>query len=430
MITVSQIRGGKGYMSKHLSANDYYSENETVIGHWHGKSAWALGLEGQEVTAQAFDSLAINRHPHYGGKLRPRDSKVSFHDFVVSAPKSVSVVALVGGDERLREAYDHCVEKAFARLESFAARRERKGKFHGSEEYVRTGDTVAAVFKHDASRLLDPQLHTHLVFANLTWDQKTGQWFALQPKLMAEESKAWIRGRFYRDLEKACQQLGYRTQRDYEGFRLLEMRKSTEVAMSQRAVQRQRFEQRYTQTFGRRPSKKRIEYFIKDRKGAALKRFRDEFEVAFGTKPSAQQVSEFVVDWRSDKMATSSKDQVAQVRHHRLTVEQRSEVQYLVKQAQERERESQQKTNAQGIVPDNEPLSMTPPSISKAKPFKAAKEKSMPPRVVKSNQRIEAIRRMKRGVAVARASQGHPASLLAAQIRLVAKKNNANQRRI
>ncbi|WP_411845636.1 MobF family relaxase [Roseibacillus persicicus] len=430
MITVSQIRGGTGYMSRHLSANDYYSEKETVVGDWQGKSAWALGLEGQEVTAQAFDALAINRHPEHGGKLRPRDSKVSFHDFVISAPKSVSVAALVGGDERLREAYDQCVKQAFERLESFAARRERKGKFHGSEEYVRTGDTVAAVFKHDTSRLLDPQLHTHMVFANLTWDQTAGQWYALQPKLMAEESRIWIRGRFYRELESACQRLGYRTQRDQEGFRLLDMRKSTEVAMSQRTVQRKSFENRYEKTFGHRPSKKRIEYFIKERKGAALKRFRDEFEVAFGTKPSAQQVSEFVVDWRSDKMATSSKEQVAQVRHHRLTEEQRSEVHQLVKQAREGERESLQQTQGQTLNPNNDTFAITPPPTHKEKPLKAAKTKAAQRHPVQTPHRAEVIRRMKRGMVLARALQGHPATLVAAQIRQTARKRNENQRRV
>lgn len=431
MITVSQIRGGKGYMSKHLSANDYYSENETVVGHWQGKSALALGLEGKEVTAQAFDALAINRHPQHGGKLRPRDSKVSFHDFVVSAPKSVSVAALVGGDERLREAYDQCVEKAFARLESFAARRERKGKFHGSEEYVRTGETIAAVFKHDTSRLLDPQLHTHLVFSNLTWDQNTGQWFALQPKLMAEESKAWIRGRFYRELEAACHQLGYRTQRDHEGFRLLDMKKSTELAMSQRAAERKRFEERYEETFRHRPSKKRIEYFIKDRKGAALKRFRDEFEVAFGTKPTAQEVSGFVVDWRSDKMAKSSREEVAEIRkNQRLTNEQWSEVQQLVKQAREGNAQSPQKVPSQAFALENEPLSTAPPLAQKAKPIKVTKTKRETHRPVKTGNRAEIIRRMKRGMVVARALQGHPAALLASQVRQAARKRNEAQRRI
>lgn len=412
-------------MSSHLSANDYYSENETVVGQWLGKSAWALGLEGKVVTAQAFDALAINRHPQHGGKLRPRDSKVSFHDFVISAPKSVSVAAIVGGDERLREAYDQCAEKAFNRLESFAARRERKGKFHGSEEFVRTKNTVAAVFKHDTSRLLDPQLHTHMVFANITWDQKTGQWFALQPKLMAEQSRVWIRGRFYRELEAACQRLGYRTQRDHEGFRLLDMNKSVELAMSQRTLQKKLFEARYEELFRRRPSKKRIEYFIKDRKDAALKRFRDEFEITFGTKPSPQQTAEFVIDWRSDKMASSTKDTVIEIqRYQRLSKEQWGEVQQLVKQA--RKGESQQTTQNLGIAPESQPLSMAPTTIKKIKPIKKVKSISLRP--VKTANRVDAMRRMKRGLVIARALQGHPTALLAAQIRQSARKRNEAQR--
>lgn len=319
MITVSQIRGGKNYMERHLSSNDYYSENETVVGQWMGKSADLLGIKDQAVTNQSFTALATNRHPKNGEKLRPRDSKVSFHDFVISAPKSVSVAALVGGDERLREAYDQCVEKAFSRMESFAARRERKGEFHGTEQCVRTGESIAAVFKHDTSRLLDPQLHTHMVFANVTWDQDQGQWFALQPKFMAEQSSEWIRDRFYRELEKQCQHLGYRTQRDHVGFRLLNMPKGVETAMSQRTHQRKQFEARYQELFRHSPSKKRVEWFIKDRKAAAQKRFREEYEARFGAKPSTKLVSEFVVDWRSDKMQTSSQEQVAQVRQERLT---------------------------------------------------------------------------------------------------------------
>lgn len=416
-------------MSRHLSANDYYSENETVIGYWQGKSALALGLEGKEVTAQAFDALAINRHPENGGKLRLRDSKVSFHDFVVSAPKSVSVAALVGGDERLREAYDQCVARTFERLQGVAARRERKGNFHGSEEYVRTGDTIAAVFKHDTSRLLDPQLHTHLVFANLTWDREAGQWYALQPKLMAEESKVWIRGRFYRDLEKACQQLGYRTQRDGEGFRLADMPKKVELVMSQRSLQKEEFKKRYEDLFGFQASKKRIEYFIKERKGAALKRFRDEFEVAFGAKPSVQQVSDFVVDWRSDKMANSSKAEVAEIqRHQRLTQEQFAEVRQLVKRAREGESISQQTIQGQGLTVESG--SAPPPPTQKRKATKVVKAKVVQGRPVQPVKRIETLRRVKRGMAIARALQGHPAALIAAQIRQAARERNEAQRRI
>jgi len=430
MITVSQIRGGRGYMERHLSSNDYYSEEETVVGHWRGKSALFLGLEGQEVTAQVFNALAMNRHPEHGDRLRPRDSKVSFHDFVVSAPKSVSIAVLVGGDERLREAYDECVEKAFARMESFAARRERKGKFHGTEETVRTGETIAAVYKHDTSRLLDPQLHTHLVYANVTWDQQAGEWFALQPKFMAEQSRVWIRGRFYRELEAACQRLGYRTQRDTEGFRLLDMPKKLEVIMSQRAVQKKRFEARYKEMFGHQPSKKRVDQFIKDRKGSAQKRFREEYEIRFGAKPTSQQVEKFVVDWRSDKMKRASSTQVAEIQRGRLTDSQWTSVQELVEKARVSEKVRIEEKSGQGMGFEIDQVSETPTPAQTARRVVSRREKVIQRQTSKALGRTEAIRRMKRGLTIVRALQGHPAALLASQIRAMAKDRNETKRRV
>lgn len=419
-------------MENHLSSNDYYSENETVVGHWKGKSASFLGLEDQEVKAQAFSSLGMNRHPKTGEKLRPRDSKVSFHDIVISAPKSVSVAALVGGDDRLREAYDQCAERAFARLESFAARRERRGEYHGTEQCVRTGEAVAAVFKHDTSRLLDPQLHTHLVFANVTWDQGAGQWFALQPKFMAEQSAAWIRDRFYRELEKECRRLGYRTQRDHVGFRLLDLPKGIETAMSQRALQKRLFVARYKEMFHHPPTKKRVEWFIKDRKAAAQKRFREEYQARFGHPPTPTQVREFVIDWRSDKMATSSADQVAQARNNRLTVTQQEQIAQLVTQARTGPSESPKLKRGKELkIDEAAPIKSRPTPIrTKANPIRVRTKKTRMTNKAKVASRSDQIRRLKRGISAVRALQGHPANLLASQIRTAAKKRNANQRGI
>jgi conjugative relaxase-like TrwC/TraI family protein len=430
MITVSQIRGGKNYMERHLSSNDYYSENETVVGQWMGKSADLLGIKDQAVTNQSFTALATNRHPKNGEKLRPRDSKVSFHDFVISAPKSVSVAALVGGDERLREAYDQCVEKAFSRMESFAARRERKGEFHGTEQCVRTGESIAAVFKHDTSRLLDPQLHTHMVFANVTWDQDQGQWFALQPKFMAEQSSEWIRDRFYRELEKQCQHLGYRTQRDHVGFRLLNMPKGVETAMSQRTHQRKQFEARYQELFRHSPSKKRVEWFIKDRKAAAQKRFREEYEARFGAKPSTKLVSEFVVDWRSDKMQTSSQEQVAQVRQERLTEAHQRRITEMVTQARNGRAQAVKTKMGPVIKIDEEKITKAPTPAKKRREEIRRKTKVRKQKKVRVETRADKIRRLKRGASAMRALHGHPASLLAAQIRSAAKNRNEAKRRV
>jgi hypothetical protein len=66
--------GRTKYLERHLAANDYYCENESVIGSWTGKGARRLGLEGEiHAGDRSFENLRNNRCPD-GEKLTPRDS--------------------------------------------------------------------------------------------------------------------------------------------------------------------------------------------------------------------------------------------------------------------------------------------------------------------------------------------------------------------
>src|SRR5690606_19308138 len=119
MITVGIIRNGATYLSHHLRKNDYWSEGEKEVqGEWIGEGAKALGLEGV-VTDKPFEALRQNRHPITGEPLTPRDhaNRVAFFDIQLSAPKDVSVLAMVGGDARVREAFEESVKVALAEME-------------------------------------------------------------------------------------------------------------------------------------------------------------------------------------------------------------------------------------------------------------------------------------------------------------------------
>ncbi|MBK1883758.1 relaxase domain-containing protein [Luteolibacter pohnpeiensis] len=407
MITVTQIRGGGGYMSQHLSMNDYYSEGEEVVGHWLGKAAEQLGIEGQPVRQADFEALRSNRHPQTGQKLRPRRAKVAYHDFVVSAPKSVSIAAMTGGDDRLLKAFDHCVRNTFERLEGFAAIRVRTGSSYQSEELKVTGNAVAAAFRHDTSRMLDPQLHTHLVFANLTWDESNSRWLALQPKQMAEQAGGAVRRAFYRELEHACQQLGYETERVGEAFRLKGIPQEMEALLSQRSVQRRAFEHRYTDVFGQAPDKKRIEQFIKEGHSSATKRFRKEYTAKFGASPNSKLEQSFIRDWRSAKMETSNRSNVHALQRERLgdvNLKQLDRIVEVTKRSTE---------IIMQPVPQQESLiKQMPPKVGSAM-------KSSEPKVTKKRakvNRIEAARRLRRGMAVTRALQGQPRGIILRQI--------------
>lgn len=422
MITIKQIRGTADYLGNHLSANDYYSEGEKVTGQWWGKLTSALGLESRDVNRTDFESLRNNLHPVTGEKLRPRISKVRFHDTVVSAPKSYSIVALVGGDERLIEGFNRSVEKVFGRLEKFAAARDRAGSAYNTEKEIRTGNAVAAVFKHDTSRMLDPQLHTHLVFSNHSLSSEKG-YLALQPKTMMDEAKRWITDQFHRDLAKEAEAAGYRV--DFVGnrMRLADVSLRLEYKFSKRTQQRRGFEKRYRKLFCEEPSKKRVEHFIKEGKSAAYARFRDEYQIKFGKPPSTDLVNDFVKDWRSAKMATTTKETILKSRRSALTGADAEKLDGMVVRARANRNEIKDKR-----IPE-EPLSQSPDiaeprhqktvghveskRIAKA-PEKASKKRDDDRQIAVG--RIEAMRRMRRGMAVAQALRGHPMVFMIQQL--------------
>lgn len=212
MFTAAPIKSGATYLSQHLTANDYYSENEMVAGRWIGAGAEILTVAGREIGAQdqAFEALRENRHPSTGATLTQRQTadRVAFYDFQVSAPKSVSVLAVTFGDVRLRQAHEESVATAFSQLEQYAARRVRSGERSNSDDWRFTGNLVVAAFTHDASRALDAQLHTHLVCANATFDRTEGRWYALQNREMFGAVE--LAGRIYQnELAQRVQALGY-----------------------------------------------------------------------------------------------------------------------------------------------------------------------------------------------------------------------------
>ncbi len=189
MLTIRAMSNGKEYTSRHLEHSDYYAEGERVIGRWCGKGAALLGIGG-EVKPDDFEALRQGLDPKTGEFLRQRrsadrigaDGTTQSHgrhlyDFTISAPKSVSVLAGVGGDARLIEAHQRAVAEALYELELHAAARIRK---KGANQDRTTGNLAIAVYHHDTSRELDPQLHTHAVAANLTYDRVEKCWKALQ----------------------------------------------------------------------------------------------------------------------------------------------------------------------------------------------------------------------------------------------------------
>ena len=223
LATKAQYRlpNAKEYFKEHLCVGDYYTEGQQVLGQWYGQGAEKLGLSG--VTRQDdFVSLCENLHPQTRERLTVRkkttrleigpdgqphqstDRRV-FYDFTFSPAKSVSVAALVGHDPRIVEAHKQAVTAALNQLQTFAATRVRKD---GQCTDRATKNIVAAVFRHDTSRALDPQLHTHCIVFNATFDPVEARWKALQNHDMLSAQK-FIENVYYHELARALRRFGY-----------------------------------------------------------------------------------------------------------------------------------------------------------------------------------------------------------------------------
>lgn len=264
MITVGIIRNGATYLSHHLRKNDYWAEGEKEVrGEWIGEGAKALGLEGA-VTEAPFDALRRNRHPQTAEPLtaRNRVNRVAFFDIQLSAPKDVSVLAMLGGDDRIREAFVDSVKAALAEMERYAAVRERRGSAAITEEIRLTENYAGALFIHDTSRDLDPQLHAHAVLANATWSRDRAQWLALKQNEMLRASP-YLRQVLYRELAGRLRSLGYEPYgMNSKGFSIRGVEQ-----LRERFSKRTRHVQQLAEAFGlekgRKPTKREIEILVR-----------------------------------------------------------------------------------------------------------------------------------------------------------------------
>ena len=175
--------------------DNYYTDGDRIRGEWHGQLAATWGLHG-EVREEHFRRLADGQHPINGKQIvrhqtahaytneRGETGTTMAHragwDATFSAPKSVSLTALVGGDERVRDAHQESVTAALDEIERYI-----QARLGGDRPAETTSRWVAARFDHDSARPVDgyaaPQLHTHVVLFNLTetadaWNASVEQW--------------------------------------------------------------------------------------------------------------------------------------------------------------------------------------------------------------------------------------------------------------
>jgi conjugative relaxase-like TrwC/TraI family protein len=226
MLTISKpLNSGQAqtYHAKEFTSaeQNYWKQGDTIVGEWHGKLAEHYELKGA-VGAQEFARLAEGQHPETGQQLvthrngqqyttgdgktvAPVEHRAGW-DATFSAPKSISLTALVGGDDRVREAHREAVNAALFELERYT--QARIGGNHAAET---TGRFIAAKFEHDTARPVDgyaaPQLHTHAVVFNIT-ERDDGSTRALQPRGLFE-TQQFATAVYQAQLTYQLRELGY-----------------------------------------------------------------------------------------------------------------------------------------------------------------------------------------------------------------------------
>ncbi len=174
---------------------------------WHGQALAALGLkEGQKVSAGTFETLLQGHVPGTNIRLgRKRDGKHEHRpgfDITFSAPKSVSLAALLPtrkhprGDRGVLRCHDEAVKATLEWIEETKLQTRGYDPATGRRPRVKGHGMAAALFRHIASRNLDPQLHTHAVVANMTRDGE-GRWKSIEPTEL--HRNAILIGAYYRN---------------------------------------------------------------------------------------------------------------------------------------------------------------------------------------------------------------------------------------
>jgi conjugative relaxase-like TrwC/TraI family protein len=176
VLSVANVRTAGGAAS-YFAADNYYTRADADrSGAWLGKGSEELGLTGA-VDAKTFEAVLKGFLPDGSRVGSDHRAHRAGTDLTFSMPKSWSVLALVGGDKRIIDAYGAAVRETLAWAEKNLA--ETRMEVRGSERVVRTGNLVAAVFQHDTNRNQEPNAHFHAVIANVT-QGPDGKWRALR----------------------------------------------------------------------------------------------------------------------------------------------------------------------------------------------------------------------------------------------------------
>ena len=214
MLSTSNLKSAQA--ASYFEKDDYYShEDGPNHSRWVGKGAEQLDLAGgvdQETFQKVLTGKSAGGQPLFNRRIDPAKRRAAT-DFTFSAPKSVSVAALVQGDQRVVEAHRMAVDRTLQVLESRYA--QTRVTTDTGRRTVKTGNLIAAVFPHGTSREAEPQLHSHCVVMNAT-QLENGSWYSFSNDSAIMNKK--LLGQVYQnELAVELKKIGYEVEQRAHG---------------------------------------------------------------------------------------------------------------------------------------------------------------------------------------------------------------------
>ena len=188
-------------------AEENFSNKKEAIenSRWFGHGSKKLGLSGQ-VNPKSYENIYQGRDDR-GNSLRRRLANKNSRpgrDLTFSAPKSVSLLALVEENKLVIDAHDRAVNRALDYIEQNCIY-TRIGK--GGNTLQQTNNMVTAIFQHHNSRNLDPNLHSHCVIFNQT-EGNDGKWRSMENRQLYQQ-KMTIGAIYHHELSQQLMEQGY-----------------------------------------------------------------------------------------------------------------------------------------------------------------------------------------------------------------------------
>lgn len=237
----------KRYFRESLSVEDYYSEKAEIPGQWHGKTAEMLGLSG-EVGKIDFEKLIDNINPNTNQRLTPRNSpnRRPLYDCTFSAPKSVSVLLAITGDDQILQVHNQAVRRAMAAIEADIATQSGQGK---KKHYATTGNLMWAEFIHQTTRPLesekddgkkefipDMQLHTHATVLNATYFESENRFRAVEFGSV-KKLAPYYEALYHSELGMGMREIGYGLEAAGKRWEVRNLNKSIRDKFSRRTLE-------------------------------------------------------------------------------------------------------------------------------------------------------------------------------------------------